>query len=270
LILLAFFLPVAIYLLVLGSINQRRRPVLVSGTLDFIGILFAVSGFLLLGGPAVLSSLNEHGRLFWLQGKPGGADADGLWQFWLFVSAFYFLVVVGVAALVLWRQRRLTSIYNVEPGMVEFALGRVCEHLGLNPVRSGNLYLFGISMGTTLEAATPGEEVEAITSLSHEGEALAIRRELPVPRLVAPAPLLQGTAVLEVETFAAMRHVTLSWEPADSSLRQDVETELERMLALSYAPPSELGAWMSLVGMVMLSLIFLGGVVLLLVRVLAR
>jgi hypothetical protein len=270
LILLAFFFPLAIYLLVLGNINQRRRPVLVSGTLDFIGVLFAASGFLLLGGPAVLSRLSEVLRQLWLKDEAGASASETWWQVWLFVSACYFLAVVSLAGLLLWRRRRLTSIYNVEPAMVEYALGRVCEHLGLNPVRTGNLYLFGVTLGTAEGTATRGEKVEAITTLSHEGEALGIRKDLSLPHLAAPAPLLPGTAVLEVDTFAAMRHTTLCWEPADSALRREVEAELDRMLSTSYAPPSELGAWLSLLGLVMLSLIFLGGVVLVLIRVLGR
>src|SRR4051812_39089865 len=38
LILLAFLLPLGVYLIVLGALNRRRHPVLVSGTWDFIGL----------------------------------------------------------------------------------------------------------------------------------------------------------------------------------------------------------------------------------------
>ena len=42
-ILLAFLSPLAIYLLIIGAINRRRRPLLVSGPWDFAGLLFAAS-----------------------------------------------------------------------------------------------------------------------------------------------------------------------------------------------------------------------------------
>src|SRR6516225_1457399 len=80
LILLAFLLPFSIYLSILGSINRRRHPVMVSGVTDFIGILFAASGFLLFGGPGILTGLGEEWRMFWLIGKPPGSGATGFWE----------------------------------------------------------------------------------------------------------------------------------------------------------------------------------------------
>ena len=56
---LVFLFPLAIYCLIVSLLNRRPRPVMVSGTWDFAGVLFAVSGFLLLGGPVMLTSLSE-------------------------------------------------------------------------------------------------------------------------------------------------------------------------------------------------------------------
>ena len=116
-LLLALFLPpLALYLIVLGWINRRPRPVMMGGTWDFAGVLFAVSGFVLVGGPAFLGSLDEQSRLFWLLGEtePARAGRDN-GAFWIAVRLFYFVVVAGGAAVLLWRSRRLTSIYNVDP-----------------------------------------------------------------------------------------------------------------------------------------------------------
>ena len=100
LIFVAFFVPLAVYLLVLGHINRRPRPVLVSGAVDFIGLLFAGSGFLLFGGPAVLSSVNERWRLFWLLGDAGSLTGlDHAWRLGLVLSLLYFVVVVAGIAL---------------------------------------------------------------------------------------------------------------------------------------------------------------------------
>jgi hypothetical protein len=148
LIVLAFILPLAVYLLLLGFLNRRRHPLLVSGVWDCVGLLFAASGFLLFGGPAILSGLNERWRMFWLFGRPGvsARSPDGGWQFWVFLSVLYFVGVVAGCAAMLWRRRRTTAVYNAESWVVERALSQACEHLGLSPVRSGNVYLFGISL----------------------------------------------------------------------------------------------------------------------------
>ena len=92
-IFLAFFFPLAIYLLVLGVINRRRRPLLVSGVWDGVGLLFGVSGFLLFAGPAIFSSLSERWRMTWLLGKDAPiAAADRAWQFWIFLAIVYFVL----------------------------------------------------------------------------------------------------------------------------------------------------------------------------------
>ena len=41
------------------GVVDRRQPLFVPGPWDFAGILFAASGFLLAGGPALLSSRSE-------------------------------------------------------------------------------------------------------------------------------------------------------------------------------------------------------------------
>ncbi len=68
-IFLVFLVPVAIYCLVLHWINSRNHPVVLPGTWDFAGVLFAASMLLLLGGPAILTGLYQHWRLFWTFGQ---------------------------------------------------------------------------------------------------------------------------------------------------------------------------------------------------------
>ncbi len=141
-LLLALFLPpLALYLIVLGWINRRPRPVTMGGTWDFAGVLFAVSGFVLAGGPAFLGSLDERSRLFWLLGETGTADGGSdSGTFWIAVRLFYFAVVAGGAAVLLWRGRRLTSVYNVDTPTVVSALEQAFQRLGLTPIRSGDSY----------------------------------------------------------------------------------------------------------------------------------
>ena len=62
LLLLALFLfPIALYCTVLGMINRRAQPLMVSGAWDFVGVLLATSGFLLFVGPAMLSGTFRQG-----------------------------------------------------------------------------------------------------------------------------------------------------------------------------------------------------------------
>src|SRR4051794_4945035 len=75
------FVPVGIYMLLLAHVNSRARPLMVSGVLDFIGVLFAASGFLLFGGPAILTGLNERWRTFWLLGD-AAVSRDSLLAQW--------------------------------------------------------------------------------------------------------------------------------------------------------------------------------------------
>lgn len=267
-ILLAFFFPLALYLLVLGGINRRRHPLMMSGVWDFIGLLFAASGFLLLGGPAILSSLNERWRLFWLLGR-SSANPEGAWQFWLFLSLLYFLLVVVGAGTLLWRQRALTSIYNTDRSLVEKCLAQICEQLHLTPVRTGNLFLFGLGAESSALARVPApgavqaphylpQAVTTATGERRDGRGLE----------TGERDFLGQTAVLEIEAFAALRHVSLRWEPADSLFRQVIEAQLE--LALAQTPSegeSEVGSWLTVLGLGLLALLFLGGMVLVLLRV---
>jgi hypothetical protein len=135
LILLAFFFPLAVYLLVLGSLNRRRHPLLVPGVWDGIGLLFGVSGFLLFAGPAVLTTLSERWRLFWLLGR---GDVPP----WGFLALLYFLLVVGGAALYLWHQRSLTAIYNTNADEIARVVADICKEIKTSPMRSDNVFLF--------------------------------------------------------------------------------------------------------------------------------
>jgi hypothetical protein len=262
LILVAFFVPLAIYLLVLGSINRRAHPVVVSGTWDFLGILFAASGFLLFGGPAVLSSLHERWRLFWLWGQVSWLREQGGGDLWALLAVLYFAGVVAGVVLLLRRQRSLTAIYNVEPAQVDYLLGAACEHLGLEPVRSGNLYVFGLSLG--LPAPVPSGGLQGPHRLPATGPG-------PAGEMPTPAVELAGqTAILELEVFAPLRHVTLRWDPHDSPLRGTLEAELTRRLAGLRAPDHEAAAWLTLTGTFLLGASLLAGLALYLRAVLMR
>ncbi len=232
-LLLAIFLPpLALYLIVLGWINRRPHPVMTAAVWDFVGVLFALSGFLVFGGPAFLGSLDEQSRAFWLLGavEPAKASPAGNWTFWVAVRLLYFAAVAGGAAFVLWKSRRLTSIYNVDSRWIFVALEQAYQRLGLNPLRYGDSFLIE---GGTESAAT-----------------------------------LNQSSTLRVDVFPLMRHAMLHWNPADSPLRGEVEKELARLLA--EAPPSEeeniLGGCLTLLGVSLFVFTGLGASFLILLR----
>src|SRR5947208_2848695 len=103
LIFLGFLLPLAIYLLIVANLNNREHPLMVSGSWDFVGVLFATSGFLLLGGPAILSNFSERARLFWILGDRQGLPAaeDATLKLWFYLALLYPAMVVGWSAYLL-------------------------------------------------------------------------------------------------------------------------------------------------------------------------
>jgi len=278
LILLAFFFPLAIYLLVLGAVNRRGRPLLVSGVWDGVGLVFGASGFLLFAGPAIFSSLRERWRTYWLFGQGGVSVSgpDGAWQFWIFLSMLYFALIVGGTAFFFWRQRSLTSIYNVEAAQIEQAVMRTCEGLGLTPVRSGGLFVFGLSLGLSAERyGSNGEPISSPQPLptAIQGGSQEHLETLPLAAFGALAPertMPEQSAVLELDSFPLMRHVTLRWDPADSPLRQVVEAELSERLAEMPAQENMLGGWLLTLGCLLLAFEVLGALAVILLTLVAR
>ncbi len=252
-ILLAFLLPLAMYLLILGSINRRRHPLLVSGPWDFVGVLFAASGFLLFGGPGALSVLNDRWResLVFGQNPSSSSATESLWHWWLLLMLAYFVIVVGGSALLLWRSRHQTSLYNVDPETVETLLNRIFERLEVRPLHSGDLYYFG----TTKSGSLSNQAAETA------GGCASLK--------VQTLPVAQNV-ILEVETFRRMWHVTLRWEPAHSPVRQEIERELERELAETPVPAQLLGGWLTVLAIGLFLLAFLIGFAVVIYRIVNR
>lgn len=246
-ILLVFFFPLAVYLLILGFINRHRHPLIVSGVWDGIGLIFGVSGFLLFAGPAVLSMVSERWRSFWLLGKGdiSLAAAEGAWPLWAFLAFLYFLVIVTGTAMYLWSQRRLTAIYNTNPDLVEHVLIDICKELGINPVRSGDLFLFEPSVGEREQTAIVSNPIRHLTIA---GRPSPSRRGLDYGE--------EQTTMLELDSFPLMHHVTLRWEPAASPIRRIVEKGMSRRLSETLPDDALLGGWLLALGFILLSFDF--------------
>ncbi len=273
LILLVFFFPLAVYLLLLGLLNRRRHSLLVSGIWDGVGLIFGLSGFLLFAGPAVLSATNERSRMFWLLSKGDAplGGADGAWQFWIFLSILYFALVVGGVTFYFWRQRRVTAVYNADPRQIENALVDICERLELRPLRSGGLFLFGLK-GNWTEARDGSNfsRLQAPHYFSASTHAVPGEISSTSPNRAFDRVLLEQTSILEVDAFPLMNHVTLRWDPVNSPLRETVENELSQRL--SEVPPadSSLGSLLMTLGSLLLILEAAGALLVLALRYLLR
>src|SRR5439155_24942823 len=75
----------------------------------------------------------------------------------------------------------------------------------------------------------------------------------------AGADFIAQNAVLEVEPFQTLRHVTLRWDPPDSPLRPVIESELDRRLRVLGSPYHDTGTVLTLIGYGLLALALLAG-----------
>jgi len=152
-IVLILFLPVAVYLIWVGSINRQSKPLIVEGTWDFAAMLFAASGLIFFGIPSIISSLNETWRRYWLtgEGPMPFASLEGSRTFWIFLWLFYLVMVVVLAAVLLKRRRNMYVIYNVDPGLVEHSLTKALDIPGMQINRVGNFFTLKDSQYQTEE-----------------------------------------------------------------------------------------------------------------------
>jgi len=252
--LLWLFFPLAFYCLVLGTINRRVRPLPVSGGWDFVGLLCALSGLLLIDGPLLIRLYHDRAEKTIYQrdienaakGAPQmGPDEDDQKKdsvdeqvstalaLWRIVWVLYFLVVLGGAALLVWARRNVLVIYNIEGPAFQDALTRTLERLGM---------------------------------LWHlEGRHLLLRRGIAVAGPgdggAAPAP---PWAECDVASFPVMCHVTMHWRRDPQRLRPQVEGELARQLKEVRTYDNPAAGWFLSVASCLFGLVLMGVVIVLL------
>jgi hypothetical protein len=242
-LLVAFLVPVAAYCLLLAAINRRPNPVMISGSWDAAGLLFAASGGLLFVGPTIIMKLYIGEVSTPASGRSVHDVFLALWLVWL---AYYVVLIAGSIAL-LWLRRGKTVIYNVSRLDFERVLTLLLDRLGLEWNRLGNR----VFVGAGQEAAKP-------VTLAYE-HAFASDPLVAAEAAVAlPAPRPPGEAVLDIEPFASMCHVTLHWRRQEGLIREELEAELERALAQMAAPDHPTGGWLMGLAGFLLALIFMG------------
>jgi hypothetical protein len=238
LIFVAFLFPLAVYLFGLGFLNRRRHPIVFPATWDFVGLLFAVSGFLVFGGPAILTSASERWRDLWLVGRLGGADGDAATNpAWRIIAGLYFVVVVAVAGITLFLRRSQTAVYNVDTGTFTEVLEGVLDSLGLNWSRTADRYYIQESRKGRVASASQSSAIQAAPSS-------AVVAGEP-PRRVTSALEVNGSAYLSLDLSPTWRYVTMTWEAnGNDALREQVERDLKRALSEVTTHENPVAVWM--------------------------
>jgi hypothetical protein len=209
---LVCLMPVAIYLLYLSHLNSRNPPTLVPGPWDFAAVLLALSGFLLLSGPLLLTLVNSVWRYYafgnWANLK--FVSSKEAWAASLIVIGYLIILAAGITFL-LRRRRPVTAIYNVDPLGLEGGLVAVLDELGYAWRRVNATIEIGAKKLT--------EPVE------------------PVDRFSAGE-----SATLRIDAFPSTAHATLRWGGAYEDVRREVEGVLPR--ALPSAGRNPVAGWM--------------------------
>jgi len=273
--------PLAVYFLVLAQLNRRRHPVMVGGVWDFAGVLFALSGFLLLGGPFIMATFNQDWRDFWLRSP--FRSSTGLSEHWWYLRlglwACYFAAIFIGSIFLLRGRSRITSIYNVDPDTFDQSLGRVLENLHLKWNRTGHAFsIHGpvLSDGQALLKETVGVSSQAIieqrglgmedrgsivNSREIRGQESGVSDQESGDRGHPASPLTthhSPLTTLEVNPFPAMCHVTLQWSGNDRQMRREIETELAKLLRGVSAPHNPAATWLMSVAGMLMCIVFFG------------
>jgi hypothetical protein len=162
------FVPIAVYLLMLGVINLARRPFLVSGGRDTAALALAVSGLMLIGPFSLF--LPDH-----------SVEYFGSWV-WVMVLALY--VLVATMGILLSRPRLV--IYNISVDRLRPILAEVVAKLDAEGRWAGDsLALPGLGVQLAIDNFSPlknisltavgnGQDFQGWRRLEHTlGDALA-------------------------------------------------------------------------------------------------
>jgi hypothetical protein len=212
-------LPLAIYLFYLARLNYRRRPTLLAGTWDFGCLMLGLSGFLLVGGPLLVSVLDSTWRGLLFTG-----DFRQIQQAWMLNSVIwstlagsYLLFIAGLIGWSMWRRASVSVLYNVAPETLPALLTSAIENRGLR-WRQGRGFI-------EVSRAAPGS-----------GE---------------PTPFSAG-ATLAVDATPSMAHALLRWSHADPVIRAEVEAALGELVEAVESPDNATAGWLATAGVSLL------------------
>jgi hypothetical protein len=229
----------------------------VSGTWDFLGVVLALSGFLIAGGPAILSNLTTS-----LHGAPtaeteGGSTTRQL-RLGVLLVLYFALLIVGIG-LALRRRRDVTSVYNINPTTFDEVFGEVLDQLGMAWTRAGNRFYLNTQTQLPASLSIPPTSEGAITA---EGPGAGAD--------LSPAAVTDESTVIEVDPFPLMHHVTIRWGDLGPKMHQEIEGELARALSHVYTRSNPVSGWFQSAAAMFFLLIAVVLVLLLLANLLFR
>jgi hypothetical protein len=221
---LACLFPVTLYCLFLAMVHQRRTPTMISGVWDFVGIMLALSGFLLIGTTVFLMSLNPGARSFFLDGGPitdlmRAYARSNRYMFLLW--ALFFLTLGSSFAFVLWQRRAFTVLYHVTPNELEQLLSNVLFRLRLSATNRGPRWFIGYDQPAMAPAIPEDSEKELLVEFDQ------VRK-----------------AIIDVEGSSTLRYVTMNWRFVTAAMRREIEYELARDLANFAASEGSVASWL--------------------------
>lgn len=237
--------PIASYCLFLVVLNRREQPTLIPGAWDFAGVLFAVSGLLCVLGPCILSSFQANWREFWLSGSfvELAALERRQWIFWIALYLGYFALVTTGSAAMLWRRRRVTSLYQIEYEEAAAALARVLARLGLRGFHSANGLVIGVEARLHPTAMALAQAETPRSGDGNRSPRLEVGNGARAPAS-AEGNIGFGndflpTLEIALEPFHTLSHVSLVWcRGAASPLRYQIEAELSREIRHIHRDPN--------------------------------
>jgi hypothetical protein len=263
-------LPLAVYIFILAQLNRRPHPVMVSGAWDFAGVLFALSGFLLLGGPFIMASLNQDWREFWIRSPLRSLQglSEEWWYVRLTVWGVYFLAISLGSIWLLRGRSRTTSIYNVTPEAFDQSLESALDRLQLpwRRTRGRMVIAFAAFADGPVGREEPKRAQEIERAQFETEHAVSSRPAVLNPQALSPVsshsyPPVNSSSSrtsLEIDAFPAMHHVTLSWPRGGGALRKEVEAELAKTLLEVETPPNPAVMWLMSAATVLLSTVTFG------------
>lgn len=239
-LLIVFLFPVAIYCGILATINRREHPLLISGTWDTAGLLFACSGFLLVAGPAILTVFYHRvERGFLVRG--GGAEVPSalmemLAHWGLYWSLYYGAVIFGSIAM-LWLRRNSTVIYNIDIHSFESAFNAVLDGRRQPWIQRGKRILLG-------EAPSGQATAEAVAVGEPDGAFTAARSDSRSSNYMNLEQVNPASSVT-VHVFPSLYNVTLHWHRGiDPETRDEIEHELVKSFENVYTQDNPASGWL--------------------------
>lgn len=188
--------PVAVYLILIGGLRLRRRPLITTGWRDTLTLGIAASGLMAIGPM----------QLFF------PAQAAARWHSWVWLALFA-LYVLGLTLVLLSSKPRLIA-YGMDDSQFRHALAMAAEEVDSGSAWNGDVLSLpssGIQLAVEATGATRVHQVVHVGLLNNLQDWLRLEKSfvqvgsgISCPRSPAGWPLVLGGVLLLVSAIAPM------------------------------------------------------------------